>query len=115
MATIRSTMLRDLLLALLVLAMSALNFGHQSAVLAAGNRVVVTAQTSICGDPLAPASGEHFACHACRPDAIALPPVPAGVEPVCFIATEAISAPVLLLVSGIELRGLAPARAPPTA
>ena len=46
-------MRRDALLALLVLALSFLSFGHQSAVFAAGGRVVVTAH-SICGDPASP-------------------------------------------------------------
>jgi hypothetical protein len=113
LATIRLAMLRDLLLALLVLALAALNFGHQSAVLAAGGRVIVTAQTSLCGDPLAPSGGEHFACHACRPDAVALPPSPVRVVPVCFAATAVAYAPVPPVAAGIELVGLAPARAPP--
>ena len=74
---------REALLALLVVALTFLNFGHTSAVFAAGGRVVVTGH-SICGDQQAPNDGEHFACHACRPVAIALPPPPVAVEPVCF-------------------------------
>lgn len=75
--------MREALLALLVIALTFLNFGHSSAVFAAGGRVVVTGH-SICGEQSAPRDGEHFACHACRPDAIALPPPPLSVEPVCF-------------------------------
>jgi hypothetical protein len=103
-------MVRDALLALLVLALLALNFGHQSAVFAAGGRVVVT-ESSFCGDPLAPAAGEHFACHACRPDAAILPPAPESVEPVCFavqaanLATPTIPAPPPRLVSSSSPRG----------
>lgn len=75
---------REALLALVVLAVAFLNFGHQSAVLAAGGRIVVTA-TSICGDLGAlPAAGDHFACHACRPAPSALPPTPQTIEPVVF-------------------------------
>jgi hypothetical protein len=75
---------REALFALLVLALAFLNFGHSNAVFAAGGRVVVTA-TSICGDPgSGPSAGEHFACHACRSDAAALPPEPCAVEPVVF-------------------------------
>ena len=76
-------MARDALLALLVIALTFLNFGHTSAVFAAGGRVVVTGH-SICGEQPATHDGEHFACHACRPATVALPPPPLGVEPVCF-------------------------------
>lgn len=66
---------RELLLALVVLALAFVNFGHQSAVFAAGGRVVLTS-VSVCGDAGAlPGAGEHFACHACRPN-VALPPPP---------------------------------------
>jgi hypothetical protein len=79
-------------------------------VFAAGGRVVVTA-TSICGDPFDTHAGEHFACHACRPDALALPPAPTGVEPVCFRAEAVVYASPAALgssvtkVSGIGARG----------
>jgi len=75
--------MRDALLALLVVALTFLNFGHTSAVFADGGRVVVTGH-SICGDTQPVNDGEHYACHACRPAAAMLPPPPAGVEPVCF-------------------------------
>lgn len=76
-------LLREALLALLVVALTFLNFGHTSAVFAAGGRVVVTGQ-SICGEQSTSHAGEHFVCHACRPDNVAMPPPPLGVEPVCF-------------------------------
>ena len=77
-------MWREALLALVVLALAFLNFGHESAVLAAGGRIVVTAH-SICGDAGAlPAAGDHFACHGCRPDAAMLPPEPCAADPVRF-------------------------------
>lgn len=74
---------REALLALLVLSLTFLNFGHMNAVFAAGGRVVVTG-TSICGDHDPTAAGEHFACHACRQHAPALPEPPATAEPIVF-------------------------------
>lgn len=74
---------RETLLALLVIALTFLNFGHSSAVFAAGGRVVVTGQ-AICGDQGSLHDGDHFACHACRPSPADLPPPPAEPEPVCF-------------------------------
>lgn len=91
MGRMRLAMVRDTLLALLVLALVALNFGHTSAVFAAGGRVVVTA-TSVCGDPASPSAGDHFACHACRPAAIALPAPPCSVEPVAFVVAPVVYA-----------------------
>lgn len=78
--------LRETLLALLVVALTFLNFGHASAVFAAGGRVVVTGY-AICGDQGAVHDGDHFACHACRPSVADLPPPPAEPEPVCFTAS----------------------------
>jgi hypothetical protein len=77
---------RETLLALLVVTLTFLNFGHSSAVFAAGGRVVVTGH-AICGDQGAVNDGEHFACHACRPTLADLPPPPAEPEPVCFVTT----------------------------
>ncbi len=88
-------LLRQLLLALFVLSLSFLNFGHTSAVFAAGGRVVVTG-TSICGDHDPTQAGEHFACHACRQDAVALPPPPAVAAPVCFDVATVVYAPLAL-------------------
>lgn len=71
---------------MLVVGLTFLNFGHTSAVFAAGGRVVVTA-TSVCGDPLSTSIGDHFACHACRATSAIVPPAPAGVLPVIFSHT----------------------------
>jgi len=76
-------LVRETLLALLVVALTFLNFGHTSAVFAAGGRVVVTAH-STCGDQQTPSDGEHFACHACRQDLPALPPPPVVAAPIDF-------------------------------
>lgn len=101
-------MLRETLLAVLVLAVACLNFGHDSAVFAAGGRVVVTGH-SICGDQSAPGAGDHFTCHACRPDALVLPPAPAEAAPIVFAAT-----PVAYVATGYRypIAGRAPSSQP---
>ncbi len=107
-------LLRETLLALLVVALTFLNFGHSSAVFAAGGRVVVTA-SSICGDPGTPPDGAHFTCHACRPDIGALPPPPSAVEPVCFVATRVAYATPFAATETRLPFGLARPRGPPAA
>ena len=108
----QSDILRHVLLALLALALVFLNFGHSSAVFAAGGRVVVTG-TSICGDPVTPSSGDHFACHACRPQAVVLPSPPAAATPTCFVAEPVVYAGAVR-AHHINVRpGIGNARAPP--
>ena len=76
---------RETLLALLVVALTFLNFGHSPVVAASGVQV---APGSWCGDPLLPGSQDHPPCHACRIGSGAdLPPAPIGAEPVSFVAT----------------------------
>lgn len=75
-------MLRETLLALLVVALTFLNFGHVSVTASGDFRVT---PDSWCGSPLLPDSPEHSPCHACRIGSGAdLPPAPACVEPVVF-------------------------------
>ena len=100
------------LLALLALALTFLNFGHTSAVFAAGGRVVVTA-SSICGDPVTPSGGDHFTCHACRQDAAALPPPPSRVEPTVFCITPVAYAALVPAALAAPLLRTASPRAPP--
>lgn len=107
-------MARDALLALLVLALTFLNFGHTSAVFAAGGRVVVTA-TSICGDPMPAGAGDHFACHACRQDVASLPPPPALAEPVVFAVAPVAYVPALPVTFAAPLLRTADPRGPPAA
>ena len=86
--------LRETLLALLVIALTFLNYGHTS-VSAAGNLQLVP--DSWCGDPLLPDSPDHSPCHACRIGSGAdLPPRPAGIGSVAFIVTAVayVAAPV---------------------
>ena len=107
-------MARDALLALLVLALTFLNFGHTSAVFAAGGRVVVTGH-SICGEQPAQRDGDHFACHACRPDNVALPPPPLGVAPVCFAMSSVRYDDAVDPVARRPIRNIAAPRGPPMA
>jgi hypothetical protein len=105
---------RDVLLAAMVFALLCLNFGHSSAVFAAGGRVVVTAQ-SICGDQPSPVAGNHFACHACRPGLAVLPPPPADC-----VATEFATLPVVYVLPAVAPPvltpgGVAKPRGPPAA
>jgi hypothetical protein len=75
---------RETLLALLVVTLVFLNFGHVSVTASGDIRVT---PDSWCGDPLLPDSPEHSPCHACRiGSGAALPPAPLCVEPVAFVA-----------------------------
>jgi hypothetical protein len=82
----RTVMVRETLLALLVLALAFLNFGHNTLAFAADGHVVSVSH-AYCGDPLAPAGADHTPCHACRIGSAAdLPPAPCVIEPVAFVA-----------------------------
>lgn len=101
---------REMLLALAVIALTFLNFGHVS-VTASGDLQVTP--DSWCGSPLAPDGIAHAPCHACRVDGAALPPPPACVEPVAFAAIPvAYATPVLTTVRVLHTR-LAQPRGPP--
>ncbi len=104
---------RDTLLALLVLAVAFLNFGAASATLAAPGSPTAAA-TSYCGDPLMPADGGHFACHACRPDVAVLPPAPAEPKRACFATAVAFMAVVAATPAPAAFAWAAP-RGPPAA
>jgi len=105
---------RETLLALLVAALTFLNFGHDSAVFAAGGRVVVTGH-SICGDQPATNDGDHFACHACRQDLPTLPPPPALVAPVVFASTPVAYAELAISAASLPSRINGRPRALPSA
>src|SRR5690348_12728804 len=108
-------LVRETLLALLVVALTFLNFGHSSAVFAAGGRVVVTGH-AICGDNGAVNDGEHLACHACRPSVADLPPPPAEPEPVCFTTTPVFyAAAIASTESSAGLQAFEPRGPPVTA
>ena len=113
--TIRKTMVRETLLAFLVLALAFLNFGHSNLAFAADGHVVVTG-SSYCGNPLSPIDGDHTPCHACRiGNAVDLPPVTAQIVPVTFAVTPAIYAAPLAGPLALSFRLAANPRAPPAA
>jgi len=94
--SLQRSLFRETLLALLVLALAFLNFGHGS--LSVGGEYRLTADTSLCGDPLTPGETDHIVCHACRVGTAAdLPPAPCAVEPVSFAVT-----PVVYIVSAVS-------------
>jgi hypothetical protein len=104
--------LRETLLALLVVALTFLNYGHAS-VSAAGD--VQITPDSWCGDPLLPDSPDHSPCHACRIGSGAdLPPPPACVDPVSFDAMPiAYAAPIAPIDLPLQARQAQP-RGPPS-
>jgi len=93
-------MVREALLALLVLAVVFLNFGHGSVALAADGHVIVTS-ISVCGDPIpAPGDLDHAPCHACRiGNGADLPSPSTGAGPVAFIVQAVVYA------AAFDLRG----------
>jgi hypothetical protein len=103
--------LRETLLALLVVALVFLNFGHV-AVTASGEFRVTP--DSWCGDPLLPDSPEHSPCHACRiGSGVDLPPPPLCIEPVAFaVAPVAYFAPAPAFDFPVQARPAQP-RGPP--
>ena len=83
-------LLRETLLALLVLGLVFLNFGHTAASASGEFRFVAD---SWCGDPLLPGQRDHAPCHACRIGGGAdLPPPAATVLPVIFAVTPVVYA-----------------------
>ena len=81
----------DLLRAVLVLALLALNFAHAGAAPNAARNFALTGQAFVsaadCGAPEPMDGAAHAPCHACRIGAAAdLPPEPCLSEPVRFVA-----------------------------
>lgn len=101
---------RETLLALAVIALTFLNFGHVS-VTASGDFQIVP--DSWCGDPLQPDSPTHAPCHACRVDGAALPPPPVEAAPVCFTTVAVVYEPLSLPIAAPVGRSLAQPRGPP--
>ena len=102
--------LRETLLALAVVALTFLNFGHIS-VNASGD--VLVTPDSWCGSPVAPGDVAHAPCHACRVDGAALPPPPVEASPVCFTVTSAAyAAPIVTPALPVAQRPVQP-RGPP--
>ena len=103
--------MRETLLAVLVVALTFLNFGHVSVSASGDFRVT---PDSWCGSPLLPDSPDHSPCHACRIGGGAdLPPPASVVEPVLFIvAPVAYANLAAVAVAGAHVQS-AFARGPP--
>ena len=83
---------RETVLALVVLALACLSYGHVAVSASVGLRVT---PDSWCGDLPAPGSPDHTPCHACRIGSAAdVPPPSDCIEPAAFVAMPvAYSAP----------------------
>jgi hypothetical protein len=96
-----------------VLALAFLNFGHGS--LSVGGEYQLTADTSLCGDPLTPSETDHMVCHACRVgNAADLPPAPCAVEPVAFAVHPVVYAAAAVPQFAPDLRFVGNPRGPPS-
>jgi len=104
---------RETLLAVLVLALTFLNFG-QVAVSASGQTQFVA--DSWCGDPMVPDAVDHSPCHACRIGGGAdLPREPSCIGPVAFGTAPVAYVTVDLALDRTRLLLAASPRGPPTA
>lgn len=106
-------MLRETLLALLVLAVTFLNFGHSNVAYAGDGHYVVGA-ASFCGSLGHPDQGpvDHQPCHACRIGGGAdLPPPPRDTAAASFAAAPVVYAatvgeqPIVAIPSPANPRG----------
>jgi hypothetical protein len=114
--SVRRLVVRELLLALLVLALAFLNFGAASMAFAGGTATVAGVAAPICGDPLSGGDdGSHMACHACRPNVPLLPPVPAVPTAVCFRAQAVAYADLVRAMAATGRTLAALPRGPPAA
>jgi hypothetical protein len=102
--------LRETLLALAVIALTFLNFGHVSVTAAGDFRFT---PDSWCGDPLLPDTPSHAPCHACRVGGADLPPPPAAVQPIAFVAVPIAYAAPVAPADLAAHRGLPQSRGPP--
>jgi len=114
--SIRRVLARETLLALIVLALSFLNFGHASLALAANGQVVVTGY-SFCGNPITPDDNHgHLPCHACRTGGAAdLPAAPGAPLPVAFGTAPVIYCDAARALAELSAPIAAQPRAPPAA
>jgi hypothetical protein len=104
--------LREALLAALVLALVFLNFGHNTAFAGAGYDV----ESSWCGDPLSPDPVAHAPCHACRVgEGAALPPPPLAAIAVVQLALLVDYPEAVPAILPDHIAAFARARAPPLA
>lgn len=88
---------RETLLAVLVLALCFLSFGHRAVAVPDGT--TLSAAISWCGDASLPGNADHAACHACRlGQGALLPPPPCATThfPVAEAVLYAASVPAVL-------------------
>lgn len=105
---------REALIALFVLALAFLNFGHVAPSLASSTQI--TADTSFCGDPMPSGGVDHAPCHVCRIGGGAdLPLPPATTVPVSFAAAPVAYADPATLLAPVLLHLWAEPRGPPAA
>ena len=84
----RSIYVREMLLALVVVALGFFSFAHPGAI--ASDHPGIHGE-SWCGEPMLPGPPDHPPCHACRIGSGAdLPPPPAAVTPVTFAAVAVV-------------------------
>jgi hypothetical protein len=104
--------LRETLLALLVVALTFLNYGHVAVSAAGGVQIT---PDSWCGDPLLPDSPDRSPCPACRIGSGAdLPPRPTCAMPVSFVAIPtAYATPLATIELPLHARPAQP-RGPPS-
>lgn len=103
---------REALLALLVLALVFLNFGHVAP--SAGAAYQPASALSFCGDPLLPGDSGHAPCHVCRIGAGAgLPPPVAVVLPAALSVEPVLFAAVLTRAVAAHFEIITQPRAPP--
>lgn len=109
----RRLVLREALLALLVLSLSFLSFAHQAIALPGGDTVASVAD-GWCGAPLGSDDTRHAPCHACRIGQGAdLPAPPCDAAAVVFAAETVFYALPLLSLDGLDLSFATSARGPP--
>ena len=108
----RWALVRETLLALLVVALPFLHYGHVSVTASGAFQIM---PDSWCGDPLLPDSPKHSPCHACRIGSGAdLPPPLVCIEPVSFVAVPvAYLAPAIIPQRPLQTRPALP-RGPPS-
>jgi hypothetical protein len=85
---------RETLLAVLVLSLFCLNLGAAGEAFAHDGPAAVAAHTDArCGDPLPGDSHGHVVCHACRPSIPVLPTPPEISVDACLVAVPVVYAP----------------------
>ena len=111
--SLRRLVLREALLALLVLSLSFLSFAHQAIALPGADPVATTA-ADWCGAPIGSDDARHAPCHACRIGQGADLPAPScDAAAVVFTSQSVFYALPLLSLDGPNISFATSARGPP--